>query len=94
MRLWLATLIILMVFLYVWTHIDIINRGYEIEGLLARKKELEKANKVLTIEISSLTSLDRIEKRAKNELGLSKPEPGQVIIIKTNRSPKGGCIAC
>lgn len=94
MRLWIALLIILMVFLYVWTHIDIINRGYEIEGLLTRKKELEKANMFLTIEISSLTSLDRIEKRAKNEFGLSKPEPGQVITVKSNRSAKGECIAC
>lgn len=94
MRLCLALLIILMVFLYVWTHIDIINRGYEIEGLLARKKELEKANMVLTVEISSLTSLDRIEKRAKNELGLSKPEPGQVIIVRASRSAKGECVAC
>lgn len=85
MKLWLGILIILLTFLYVWTHIDIINRGYEIEGLLSKKKELEITNKKLTIEISTLTSLDRIETRAKNELGLSKPEPGQVITVKINQ---------
>lgn len=94
MKLWLGILIILLTFLYAWTHIDIINKGYEIEELLAKKKELEITNKKLTIEIATLTSLDRIEARAKNELGLDKPEPGQVIIVKINRPYKGDCIAC
>lgn len=88
MKLWLGILIILLAFLYAWTHIDIINRGYEIEELSAKKKELEIINKKLTIEIATLTSLDRIEKKAKNELGMFKPESGQVIIVKRNQPLK------
>lgn len=94
MKLWLGILIIILIFLLAWTHINIINRGYEIEELLAKKRVLEAMNKKLAIEIAALTSLERIEKKAKNELGLAKPEPGQVIIVKISQPTKGDCSTC
>ena len=94
MKLWLVILTILLVFIYLWGRIEIVNKGYEIEGYIAKRNDLEKINKKLKSEIASFTSLVRVEKRAVNELGLSKPEPGQIIMLKINHSPKGDCIRC
>lgn len=84
MKLWIGILIILLALLYVWTHIEIINSGYDIEKLSAKKRGLEITNKKLTAEIAALTSLERIERKARYDLGMSRPESGQVIIVKIN----------
>jgi cell division protein FtsL len=67
---------------YVWSRIQVIQRGYEISNALKEEKALTEANKKLRLEIATLKSYSRIEKFAAEELRMAKPKPEQVIVIR------------
>jgi cell division protein FtsL len=81
-------LILLLLFLmtgslfYVWSRIQMIQVGYEISNALKEERALVEANKRLRLEIATLKSDTRIEKIAVEELGMAKPKPDQVIVIR------------
>lgn len=64
---------------YIWNQIESIRLGYKIgeleENLQSLKKDVEK----LETEKSSLLSLERVEKIAKEKLKLEKPKKEQII---------------
>lgn len=66
---------------YTWCRVQCTRLGYEITRETERHKSLTKLQNNLTIEISRLKSPDRIAKIAKIDLGLSIPEPEQMIVI-------------
>ncbi len=82
----LLVLIILMAIggalFYVWSRIQVIQLGYEISNALKEEKELKETNKKLRVEIATLKSCSRIERYAVEELGMAKPKPEQVVIIR------------
>ena len=67
---------------YVWSRIQVIRLGYEISSALKEGKALTEANKRLRLEIATLKSYARIEKLAVEELGMAKPKPEQVVVIR------------
>ena len=67
---------------YVWSRIQVIQLGYEISSALKEGRGLTETNKKLRIEIAALKSYDRIERIATEELGMAKPKPDQVIVIR------------
>ena len=67
---------------YVWSRIQVIQVGYEISNTLKEERALAEANKRIRLEIATLKSYTRIEKIAVEELGMGKPKPGQVIVIR------------
>ena len=67
---------------YVWSRIQVIQLGYEISNALKEGRGLTEASKKLRIEIAALKSYDRIERIATEELGMAKPKPDQVIVIR------------
>ena len=67
---------------FVWSRIQVIQLGYEISLALKQGRALDEGNKRLRLEIATLKSYPRIEKIAVEELGLSKPRPDQVIVIR------------
>ena len=79
---------LLMVFLiggslfHVWSRIQVIHLGYEISSALREGRVLTEANKKLRLEIATLKSYGRIENIAVMELGMTKPNPDQVIVIR------------
>jgi cell division protein FtsL len=79
---------LLMVFLiggslfHVWSRIQVIHLGYEISSALKEGRMLTEANKKLRLEIATLKSYGRIENIAVVELGMTKPKPDQVIVIR------------
>jgi cell division protein FtsL len=81
-------LILFLVFLiggslfYVWSRIQVIQIGYEISNALKEERALTEANKRMRLEIATLKSYTRIEKIAVEELGMGKPKPDQVIVIR------------
>ncbi len=64
---------------YIWHQAESIRIGYETrqleEKILSLKKEIEK----LEVKKSSLLSLERVEKIAREELKLISPEKEQII---------------
>ena len=67
---------------YVWSRIQVIQLGYEISNALKEGRGLTEASKKLRIEIAALKSYARIERIATEELGMAKPKPDQVIVIR------------
>jgi cell division protein FtsL len=67
---------------YVWSRIQVLQLGYEISSALKEEKALTETNKKLRLEIATLKSYSRIEKLAVEELGMTKPKPEQVIVIR------------
>jgi len=64
---------------YIWHQAESIRLGYKTrqleEEILSLKKEIEK----LEVKKSSLLSLERVEKIAREELKLTSPEKEQII---------------
>lgn len=67
---------------YVWSRIQVIQIGYAISDALREERNLTLVNKNLRLEIATLKSYARIEKIALEELGMVKPKPDQVIVIR------------
>jgi cell division protein FtsL len=69
--------------------VHMITLGYEIEQLKKKEHELQKAHKELLIEHEALSSLDRIERIAVRDLGMIRPESGQVVHVDTRPKDDG-----
>jgi cell division protein FtsL len=66
-------------FFYIWQHLQIIRSGYEIENLRRELTTLRTQNSLLAVEAASMADLRITEKRARWELGMIVPDPGQVV---------------
>jgi cell division protein FtsL len=66
----------------VWSRVLVINLGYDLSETMERHWKLVGENKKLQIEIALLKSPARIERIAQDELGMEKPLPGQIILMK------------
>jgi cell division protein FtsL len=86
----LALLIIAGLILYVGGKVKIVRVGYQIEGLEREKRDLERENRSLLIEASSLSSPARIEEIAVKRLGMVRPAKENVVVVKRkgNANPK------
>jgi len=78
----IVLLVIAVLILYVAGKVSIVRLGYRIEGLEREKKELERANRSLRIEASSLSSPARIEEIAVKRLGMIRPPKENVVVVK------------
>jgi cell division protein FtsL len=74
--------LILSALFFVWSRIQVIQLGYEISNALKEGRSLAETKKRLTLEVATLKSYGRIEKVAIEELKMSKPKPGQVVVIR------------
>jgi cell division protein FtsL len=84
-RVLVALLIIAGLLLYVGGKVRIIRLGYQIEVLEREKHELERENRSLLIEASSLSSPARIEEIAMKRLGMVRPPKENIVIVKRKR---------
>jgi cell division protein FtsL len=68
--------------LYVGGKVKIVRLGYQIEVLEREKQDLERENRSLLIESSSLTSPARIEEIAVKRLGMVRPAKENIVVVK------------
>jgi cell division protein FtsL len=68
----------LLVMVYVWQHFAAIEVGYHVEAQKLQVEQLREQNRQLRLSEAQLTDPGRIDRMAK-ELGLSTPQPGQVV---------------
>jgi cell division protein FtsL len=78
----LLFLLIVSIFCYVWTRIQVVQYGYEISSALRAKEAAVIAHNERTIEIATLRSAQQMEKRAREELRMSPPRKDQLVIIR------------
>lgn len=73
---------------YLLRQIDYVHVRYQIEELRAQNDRLIEAERRLRMEQATLESLPRVEERAERELGLVRPTPERVVVIRS--IPPGG----
>ena len=66
----------------VWLKVQQVRLAYRLDALRTVKIELEDLNRQLRIELATLRSLARIEEKARAELGMVPPVPGQVRMAR------------
>ncbi len=84
-RVLIALLILSALLLYVGGKVKIVQLGYQIEVLEHEKHELERENRSLLIEASSLSSPARIEEIAVKRLGMIRPAKENIVIVKRKK---------
>jgi cell division protein FtsL len=67
--------------LFVWSRLEVIQMGYALSQSNQVYENLVKENQCLRVEVASLKSPSRIEKLAKEKLGLINPTQGKIILI-------------
>ncbi len=71
--------LLVIVTLYILYQAEAIQLGYRIAGLEDRVRNMKEEIKKLETKKASLLSLRRVDRIAREDLGLADPEPGQVL---------------
>ncbi len=85
-RTFLILLMLTVLILYVGGKVSIVRLGYRIDALDREKKELERVNRSLRIEASSLSSPARLEEIA-GRMGMSRPPKENIVIVRRRSGP-------
>lgn len=67
---------------FVWSRIHAINLEYSVSRLQQEIQHYQQQNKELKLEAAFLARDERIERLARQHLGLRSPAPGQIIRIE------------
>jgi len=65
----------------VWQRVAVLKLSRDVKSLREEVSQIEKRYKYLNIEMASLSSVERIESIAINELGLTYPKPENIIYL-------------
>lgn len=81
---WIFIAIVLMMVLliYVWSHIHMTELEYQIARELSHREQLSEEQAKLKLEFATLKSPRRIETIAREKLQMTYPEREQVIVLK------------
>ncbi len=78
----LAALVVAGLMLYVGGKVQIMRLGYQIDELEKQKQDLERANRSLQIEASSLSAPGRIEEIAVKRFGMVRPPKENIVVVR------------
>ncbi|MBW2621486.1 MAG: cell division protein FtsL [Deltaproteobacteria bacterium] len=85
-RLFLALSFLIMLIAFTMVLVSInhqsVQTGYDITRLNKEQIRLMDLNAKLKVEFANLTALDRLDRLARDSLGLAAPRPDQVTVIK------------
>lgn len=70
------------VFFYVWPRVMLLTLNYDYSKLREKESNLTHLNRMLTLELASIKSLERVEKIAAEKMGLTEPEDKNIILVK------------
>jgi len=77
----LAALFVLGLLFYGWQQYRWLQAGYEIEAAQKQQAELEEFGKQLQVERNTLASPARVDRIARNQLGMTVAAPGQAVTL-------------
>ena len=77
----IVTTLVFFTLLFVWSRLEVLQMGYVLSRGNQVYENLVKQNQCLRVEVASLKSPIRIEKLAKEKLGLINPTQGKIILI-------------
>jgi cell division protein FtsL len=67
---------------YVWTNFKSTQIGYDLSELEKEEMRLREINNKLKVELALLKSPQKLEAIATQKLGLIRPEPERIIVLK------------
>lgn len=67
---------------FVWSRLQVMNLGYEIASLGNEMAQMQREGQSLRIEVASLENPSRIERLARQKLGLQRPGAAQVKLVE------------
>ncbi|MDH4164382.1 MAG: cell division protein FtsL [Nitrospirota bacterium] len=88
-RIVLAGIAVIALMTYVGGKVQIMRLGYQINDLEKKKQELERSNRALQIEASSLSTPARIEEIAVKRLGMVRPPKENIVVVKRRSAATG-----
>lgn len=68
--------------LYVWTRISVVQKGYEVSRLHKEVHTLSQEISRLEAEVARLKSPDRLEKIAREKLGMRLPQGDEIVFVE------------
>lgn len=77
-----ASILMAVALLYVWSHIHMTELEYQIAHELNNREQITEEQTKLKVELATLKSPRRIETIAREKLQMTYPERTQVIILK------------
>lgn len=77
----LALALVGVVLVHVWLRLQVVHMGYALSSTAKLQQQLEQEQRELRVELTTLTSPERLEALARQRLGLTPPEKGQVIVL-------------
>lgn len=69
-------------FAFLWVRIYVLEVGYQLSASVARHEELMQEYRRLRIERASLIRPSRIERIARNDLGMDSPTREQIVVLR------------
>ena len=77
----LALIVLLVALVQVWIRLQVVKVGYEMSGTKQLIRSLEGERQALEMEWSALTAPGRLAVQAAKQLGMSAPQPEQIVRI-------------
>ena len=77
-----ASLLVIVLLFSAWQHFELLQHGYQVEGLQQERAEQEELARQYRLEIETLRSPKRIEALATQRLHLVAPAEGDAIVIE------------
>ncbi|GEM_PF-1961576 len=68
---------------YAWQPIQVVRLGYQVEDLTRERADLMRQQEKLRLEVARLGSLRRVEEIARQQLAMTSPASGQVVVIES-----------
>lgn len=78
----IASVLMAVALLYVWSHIHMTELEYQIARELSSREQIMEEQMKLKVELATLRSPRRIETIAREKLQMTYPERKQVIVLK------------
>jgi len=72
---------------YVWQHMQVVRFGYEVESLRKEKQDLVNEYYYLKYRLYEVKNLSRVERIAREDLGMVTPRTDQVVILNESELP-------
>ena len=63
---------------YIWSRVQIVQVGYEINSLKNNQRQLAEENKRIQMEVSTLKSPQRLQKLVSEKMGMHAPRSDQI----------------
>jgi len=76
----------LLLFVYVWEHMESVKLSYDVEALKVERQQLQNQYYYLQYQLHDVDSLARVEVIAQSQLGMTVPRSDQVVILPDDDS--------